>query len=310
MNQADRMELNAKHLASLEGNIFNKRVGNFLYRHREANPKWYAFWDQFGNSVIYGGDATDVIIHIKEMSREELGNRLVDYMRELVGRHNETLHGEGTQKFHAVTITLPVGIFKNISELEVTIHTGSGCCYDQDEIAYEVMSALSGVPVYKALAPQFSYYNFVRQDKVDDGRLVSYWFQEEGIHVSVGYLNDGDCVRVSKDKPSPSQSTTSLIKFVEIMQEILSDWVGALTDQNMSHVSGFNHCYEYKPHSLSGNQKYVRVFISSSVDRSSFAIEIPFFSHIDFGRITFAKEVMERLSKAFPVKKEEELEAV
>lgn len=308
MNQADRMELNARHLASLEGNIFNERVGEFFYRHREANPKWYAFFDKLGNSVFYGGDATDVIIRIKEVSREELGNLLIDYMRELVGRHNEDLHGEGTKKFHAVTITLPVGILKNGGELEVTIHTGSGCCYDQDEIAYEVMAALSGIPVYKALAPSFSYHSFVRQDKVGDGKPISYWFEEEDICVSFGYLNDGECVRVSKDKPSPSQSTESLIKFVEIMQEVLSVWVEALTDKKMSRVPGFIHCYEYEPHSLNNNQKYVRVFISSSFDCSSFAIEIPYFSHIDFGRITFAKEVMERLSEAFPVAKEEGVE--
>jgi hypothetical protein len=117
-------------------------------------------------------------------------------------------------------------------------------------------------------------------------------------------------VRVSKDKPSPSQSTISLIKFEEIMQDILSDWIKALTGQSMSRVPGFVHCYEYESHSLSGDQKYVRLFISSSTDRLSFAIEIPFFSHIDFGRIAFAKDVMERLSAEFPVKKEEELETV
>lgn len=306
MNHVDRMELNAKQLALLEGNIFNKRVGDFLYRHHEANPKWYAFFDQLGNSVFYGGDTTDVIIHIKGTSRKELGNRLVDYMGELVGRHNESLHGEGAKKFHAVTITLPVGVLRNSSELEVTIHTGSGGCYDQDEIACEVMAALSDIPVYKALAPQFSYHNFVRLDQVDDKGWINYLFEEQGVHVSFSCLNDQTCVMVRKFLTEPRADLT---KFKDIMYELFSEWVKAFAEKDMVREYG-RRLYDYEGHSLSGDQKHILVLIEPAMadDPLSFSVSIPYFSHVDFGRIVFAKDVMERLSNAFPVKKEEGLE--
>ncbi|MEK7134780.1 MAG: hypothetical protein AAB819_03630 [Patescibacteria group bacterium] len=139
----------------LSKDLFNKRIGGFLYIHYEANPQWIYFIDLQENMVQYGGqgNSTDVIVRITNASRPVLEPRLMSYLRELVGRHDETLHEEGERKFHGVTIILPYKLMSVFPGFEVTIHTGSGRCYDQDEIAFEVMGALSDVPVLKAIAP-------------------------------------------------------------------------------------------------------------------------------------------------------------
>lgn len=139
-------------------------IGDFKYVQDGANPPWHYFFDNYQNVVQYGGhaDSTDVIVRIRGGSVEVLHSRLREYMTELVLRHNEVLHEEGEKRFHWVTISLP---YKDRPTSEgVKIHTGSGCCYDQDKIAYEVMAALSGVPVYKAITPAKSYYGFTRVD--------------------------------------------------------------------------------------------------------------------------------------------------
>lgn len=299
MSNENLADLQAQKIQNI-GGLFNRRVGDFLYIHREANPVWHVFNDQSGNSVVHGSDSTDVIIVINEESSKDLKERLTLYLQDLVGRHGETLHTEGVSRFFAVTIELPLSEYKNSEFIQVTIHTGSGCCYDQDQIAYEVMAALSGVPVYKALSPMFCYRNFVRLDNVDDTTDVRYEFTKQQILVNFGYRNDQGSVTVSKSKPNPSQTNSDLLKFSEEMYSILSEWVKALSGKEMSRDPRYHHSYEYEAHSLSGGQKYIHVLISSSADYLSFAINIPFFSHIDFGRIAFAKDVMERLSEVFP----------
>lgn len=275
------------HHANDSRNPFNRRIGDFLYVHKKTNPSRYYFFDRNGNSVMYegpGGYTTDVIVRIKPQFLAVLKPRLVAYMKELLARHGEELHIEGEKQFLAVTIHLPYGKVCG-PEYEVTIHTGSGCFYNQDEIAYEVMVALSGVPVYKAIAPFGSYYDFQRLDKIDDGKWVKYWHHVQGIKVEFNHVDDHSSVIVSKTIHQPRNDWE---KFKRLMYEFVGEYVLAVTGKKILCIPG-HHIY-----SSEGDDPPVIVDIESVVS-FSFAVNVPYRN--DFARLRFAKQAMEMLSK-------------
>lgn len=271
-------------------NFFNRKIGDFLYVHEEANPRWYYFFDRNGNSVMYGGrgDHTDVIVRIRPEFLAVLKPRLTAYMKELLARHGEELHLEGQKQFLAVTIALP---YEKVCgpEHEVTIHTGSGCYYDQDEIAYEVMAALSGVPVYKAIAPFGSYYDFQRLDKIDDGKWVKYWHHVQGIKVEFNHVDDHSSVVVSKTIHQPRNDWE---KFKRLMYEFVGEYVHARTGEKILCIPG-RHVYLLVDDDPLGT---VIVDIESG-SSFSFAVNVPYLH--EFARLRFAKQAMEMLSKEF-----------
>ena len=280
-------------LDRLSKDLYNKRVGDFLYIHYEANPVWLVFLDLQRNTVQHGGqgDSTDVIVRITDASRAVLEPRLTAYLSELVGRHHEVLHEEGKRRFHGVTITLP---YKSVPlprpYLEVTIHTGSGACYDQDEIAYEVMAALSGVPTLKALAPADSYYGFVRTDRINDDDWVGYVHQDVGIRIEFSPMIHGNAyVSVSMYKHDSRENRE---KFKNAMYDLVSEYVKSRTDQVMLRKEG-RHVF-----GITGGEGAVVVEVDSG-SSSNFSVTVPYSDHESFARLKYAKRAMEMLHENF-----------
>lgn len=298
MNFLEKAELNKKQINYLGGNLQNKRVGDFLYRHKEANPSIYCFWNDIkGCVVVYSSENTDVVVDLPQEKRDILKPRLINYLKELVARHNEILHEELSKRFHGVTITLPsLDSFEGDKE-EYIIHTGSGCCYDQDEIAYEIMVALSGIPVYKALSPIFSCHTFVRQDALDDGGWIRYLFEEKGIQVTYSHSNDLTRVVVSKFINSP-RSDWEL--FEKTMYASFSEWLKVFSRDSFVANRGFR-SYGYERDSLSGRQNSIEISIEPWPSSLKFTFQVPYFAHINFARIAFARDIMKTLSETFPV---------
>lgn len=290
MNQEQMMILRKKTLEHLGGNIFNKRVGDFLYRHHEASPRWLHFFDGAGNRVIHGGrgDATDVIIELDGENKEVLRTRLVAYLEELVGRHNEKLHDEGEKLFKGVTITLPYTSMKIFPDRYV-IHTGSGCWYDQDEIAYEVMAALSSISVYKALAPRYEYYDFIRVDEPTDDKPVTFYHEAADVMVFFSDKKDGSSVCVRGPKTE---------KFERIMFAFFAGFVEGKTEKPFIREYG-SAVYHGKD---SSDTVEVNITSEHAGKASMFAAKLPYgLSYQSFPRLHFAKLVMESFSKDFHV---------
>src|SRR3989344_3729977 len=280
-------------LDRLSKDPYNKRVGDFLYIHYEANPVWLVFLDLQRNTVQHGGqgDSTDVIVRITDASRAVLEPRLTAYLSELVGRHHEVLHEEGKRRFHGVTITLP---YKSVPlprpYLEVTIHTGSGACYDQDEIAYEVMAALSGVPVLKALAPVGEYYGFVRTDSVDDDDWVGYVREDMGIRIEFSHMIHGNSyVRVSMYKHASRENWG---KFKDVMYDFVFEYVKSRTEQAIPKKEG--------RYVFGGTGREDVVFThGESMDLSDFNVTVPYSDVEAFARLEYAKRAMQMLYENF-----------
>jgi hypothetical protein len=270
----------------------NRRVGNFLYIHEEENPRGRHFFDMKGNTVIHGGQdgPMDVRISITPEDKATLVPRLVAYMVELLGRHGGTLHSFGEWKFDRVIIRLPYRVFTPVN-FEVTIHSMVG---KQAEIAYEVMAALSGIPVYKAIAPLGSYYSFDRMDKIDDGKWVTYWHHMQGIRVAFNHVSDLSSVVVSKSIHLPREDWE---KFKGLMYDFVDEYVYAMTGKKMLKEKGF-HSY-----SSTMDDSSVTVDVDSGTS-FSFAVSIPYGGEATpFPRLAFAKRAMEMLSESFSTNK-------
>lgn len=271
--------------------LFNKRIGDFLYIYREPNPSWYYWRDIHDNSVMHGGDSTDAIIQIKEVHRSILEPRLMGYLRELVGRHNEQLHQFGVKKFHGVTIELPFDSSSGIkSDLRVTVHTGSGCCYDQGEIAYEAMAALSGVPALKAIAEPDSYYGFVRRDKINDNAWINYLNEELGIIVKFSYAKeDGSYVVISMYKGFEKNSE----KFSALILDYIDEYVRSRTGKKIDRK-----IIDQEFKNENGGVTRICIGIHES-SLYSFCVTVPCGGYVAFPRWEYARRAMEMLHKNF-----------
>jgi hypothetical protein len=268
-------------------NPVNHVIGDFKYVQDGANPPWHYFFDDYQNVVQYGGnaDSTDVIVRIRGGSVEVLHSRLREYMTELVLRHNEVLHEEGEKRFHAVTISLP---YKDRPTSEgVTIHTGSGCCYDQDEIAYEVMAALSGVPVYKAISPEKSCYGFTRVDSPKDQNPITFFSEKIDVMVAFSYQNDDSAVMCHIPK------TPELEKY---MFDLFAEFVIGRTQVPFIRSYGLiDYIAENPADSLS-----VCIQEEHGGSRCSFSMKVPYnLSFESFPRLCFAQHVMQSLHEKF-----------
>jgi hypothetical protein len=282
MNQEQRMILRKKTMEHLGGNVSNKRVGDFLYVHREADPRWLRFSDGFGNRVIHGGrgDSTDVIIELEGENKEVLRARLVAYLEELVGRHNEKLHDEWEKQFRGVTITLPYTSMKIYPDRYV-IHTGSGCFYDQDEIAYEVMAALSSLTVYKALAPRYLYKDFARVDEPTDDKPVTFYHEETDVMVFFSDKKDDTSVCVRGPKTE---------KFERVMFAFFAGFVEGRTEKPFAREYGATVYHARNP----ADSVEVKITSEHAGEKCMFAVKLPYgLSFQSFPRLHFAKLVME-----------------
>ncbi|NTV44597.1 MAG: hypothetical protein HGA67_02790 [Candidatus Yonathbacteria bacterium] len=312
MDRKTLLGLQKQHLAWLGGNIFNQRVGDFVYTHREANPDWLWFYDEKGNTVLHGGQGcqTDVYVRICKASHELLWPRLLAYLSELVGRHGEELHSEGVHKFHGVTITLPFNnvpeaVRNALTETEVRIHTGSGCTYDQGEIAHEVMAALSDVPVLKAVAPMFHHYSFEREDK---GDKIGYFFSEYDMWIFFRDKRDSSFVFIGM--VADDKADEFIAEFQRVVHRVLSSWTEYLTGESLPYVFDTEkYPYIYKDRSLSYGQETIEITEHQDALFTYFGINIPYsIPGCYFARVDFVKEMMEALSEAFPVPEEAEVE--
>ncbi len=285
MDQDQRSLLLGKTLEWVGGNIHNERVGDFLSRYYEANPKWLSFTDGKGNVVSYSGTGygTDVIIDLNGENREVLRPRLITYLQELVGRHNEELHDQSVKLFHGVTITLPYTELK-IDMNRYVIHTGSGCYYDQDEIAYEMMAALSSLSVYKALAPRYLYKDFVRvDDPADENHPVTFYHEVMDVMVFFSQTKDDSLVHVR----GPSTE-----KFEKYMFAFFAGFVEGRTE--IAFVR------EYGSRSYDAKNPFDSIEVNITSEHGGkqcmFAAKLPYgLSFQSFPRLHFAKLVMEGL---------------
>lgn len=301
-NEMTEQRMTQQRFDELSEKLFNKRIGNFLYQHYEASPRWYNFWDIHGNLVMYGGDSTDVIVRIKKEHRELLEPRLMAYTEELVGRHNEVLHEFGIQKFHGVTIQLPFESKGVINpELEVIIHTGSGCCYDQDEIAYEVIAALSGVPVLKALAPK-SCGSFIRFDEIGSNDWIK--FQSENVGVKVEFDYKPNSPHNTVVMLCRSTSMDKINKLVNLMYDFVDEYVLSRTGQNIIKKGG-EQSFKYEH-----TEKMVHVKILLGGPSIAFCVTVPYCDHEPFARLSYATRVMEMLHENLKEEVEKEAEVV
>lgn len=270
----------------------NKRIGDFLYVYREACPEWHDFSDMKGNLVRHSGQAYSdiVIVRIISESREKLAPRLITYMKELVARHDETLHEEGEKVFYGLTIELPQKQF-SVECFEVMIHTGSNSCYNQEEIAYEVIAALSGVPFYKALSPSGSCCGFVRQDEIHDDAWIIYFNADWGISVEFSHRDDGTNVLIIK------KTKKDWKKFKNSMYDIFAEFVQDRTGKNFERTYGFREyvCDKDNRHSIA-----IGITEGSSL---TFSAKLPYnLSFVSFPRMKFATSMMEHIQDAFKEK--------
>lgn len=266
--------------------IFNKRVGDFLYVHYEADPSWHRFWDIQGNGVTHGGRgySTDVRVKILKKDRPTLEPRLRAYLQSLLGRHKLTLHEEGYKLYeNVISIHLPYTAISG-EDLDVTIHTGCGGHYDQDEIAYEVMAALSDLPVLKALAPADSYYEFIRKDSVTDTDFVRFEHESLQIAVTFGYSRELQPIVVTLQSTDPVLAA----RFKEVMFDEFAEWVKAKAETTFNRTFGVT---QY----VNKETKVVTEIIASEGEVTLFSISSPYSDWYSFNRLKCAKSIMEAL---------------
>ena len=271
---------------------FNARIVDFLRIH-QTNPRWCDFSDTKGNTVRCGGTAcpTVVRVHITSSSRKELEPRLMTYLKELIWMDDKGLHEFGGEIFEGVIIMLP---YKELPspDLKVTIQIIPDCHYDQDEIAYGVMAALSGVPTYKAISPFGTYQGqFVRQDTISDGKPVSYKHVALGIEVSFSHINDATDVSISKVVGNSEEDEE---RYKSLMYHYFDTFISTKTGQTFVRESGYR-VYEAKDHR---RHESLSVQVDSG-SKMSFAVDIPYgLSFESFPRLRFTKDLMKYLSEA------------
>jgi hypothetical protein len=292
----------ARQSADRDGDSCNTRVGNFVSTTQGVTESsWCLYQDIYGNTIVYGapGGATDVIVTILPEHRAQYEPLIYAYLRALVGRHGEVLEEVDCKVYRAVTVRLPIGYAPTAGPCEVTIHTGSGCDYDQDEIAYEVMAALSEIPVYTALAPAHYCYDFVRVDTAPD--RVSY--MHHGAQISITFTVDTDDSSVVVQKRVSYHDTHDGM-FAAHMYELVDTWVrtfspGRCTPGVVRLEWNSTSVYPIAQHALSGTQDTIAVSFMADAEHITVAMQVPYFSHIQFGRLAYAKAVMEHMSRVF-----------
>lgn len=283
-----------------------KCVGNFLCVLQEEKPRRYHFHDGDGNTVTHGGDGNLIItVRVKEESLTLLKPRLISYLKGLLGRNKEELHTEGQKNFRGVMINLPDILNKLPSSLdfEVIVDVGCSSTYHQDEIAYEVMAALSGIPALKAVTPTGEYFSFIRQDEIDDGLCVKYHFERLGIDLEFSHGEELSAVVVSIDKYATVHNRN---KFKKIMYDFVAQYVEKRTTKKLLHEDVFlrgqkNFFHRYQSE---GSLKCVTVDIGFGKS-TYFSVSVPYSRGFKepFSRVKYAKRLMEMLSRAFKIPK-------
>ena len=287
--------------------MFNKRIGDFLYQHYEAHPRYHRFYDMHGNEVMHIGrpDGTDVYVRIKKEHLAVLEPRLITYLKNLVGRHGEALHEQGQKQFYGATIRLPYHALDNLTiPREWVVHTGSGCSYDQDEIAYEIIAALSDMSALKAVAPTSRYYGFIRIDDPKNGfQRIEYKSSKVGVTVDFSHTEAISAVVITMDK---QESVESKNKFKRVIYEFLTKYVEAKTGKKLICEEG-HALYKGDTH---WDDRMVGLY-SPKFDTDGvpiFSVTVPYGGETSFARVKFAKAVMNTLYDEFKIEQSEEVE--
>ncbi len=282
-------------LKSIVMNRDNKVVGDFLYLHTKANPRWRSFHDEYGNTVKYGGatDLDEVIVSIKPNCEGYLFPPLLDYLKHFVRRYGETLHTKGTKKFSQISITLP-DVCTSHETCEVRVYTGASTEHSQQEIAYEIMATLSEVPILKAVAPRYACGGFIRKDKLMNAGPIKFFFASPRISVKFSYKNDSQPVVVSVYRHD-DDSDKERILFQESMCRFLEEYVHTKTGQTFLRNETFRRYQALRSRTV------VEVEINSH-EFLTYTVSVPYHGSVIFPRVRFAEDVMMMLSRAFSVK--------
>lgn len=284
--------------------VITRRVGNFLWTSQGGNTKRYDFLDTQQNRVSHGGEGDLVVtVRIKEALVELFKPRLISYLRSLVGRNKEELHTFGWKKFRGITIDFSESnkSSQTSSDFEVVIDVGSGSYYHQDEIAYEVMAALSGIPALKAVSPLGEYGSFVRHDDMYDGLCIKYCFEYFGLNVEFVHGEGLSEVVVSMDKKA---SLKNKEKFKKLMCDFVAKYVEERTLKKLPKEEILLSGQEKFFHQYQGEGSTKRVEVDFLFGKSSyFSVTVPYSRGFKepFARVRYAERLMKMLSKEFKI---------
>jgi hypothetical protein len=230
---------------TLAMNPDNKMIGDFLHvADVDLDSNWVRFYDGYGSSVRYGKTSSfhEVVITLDYSSASYLKLPLLEYLTALVGLHGEQLHKKGWAKFRHLAITLPEDIVEHEQHVEIKLHTAGSTEYHQRQLAYEVMAALSGVPVLKAIAPLHTCGRFVRKDKIGNTGKIRYFDAARGISVKISHEHDEVPIEVSMfSKDHRNQANRAL--FQEHMYSFLEGYIRPRRTRPFVRGPG---CYTYE----------------------------------------------------------------
>jgi hypothetical protein len=239
--------------------------------------------------VSYNETSRTIRYAIKSDEFHDYKGRAIEYLKSLLRKCGEVLHTKGQMTFpkSKVVVTLP-----DEQGEETVIYFHEECPLHPEWVFYELMAQVSGVSVYKALAPK-EVNGFVRIDHADDDHgSISYTWQhskqQQGKDVLVG------AVSVELDFEPPRH------------QEVFSFWVSYIKNGGHTRVgfSGqvFNRCMTSTCQGIT--------FVQHSSGISSFSIAVPYRSDTDlFPRLAFLEKVTSALREAFPAVHGDALEA-
>ena len=280
----------------LNGDERNTRIGDFICKYAEGRQEWVVFRNDSGDCVSYGGmHQTEVHILITQASRDRLERVVYLYLHELAHRHDRTLHAAGSKDFKFFTIGLPV-ISTTKSDVLISIVPGSNGVYQQEDLAYEVMAALSNIPAYKAVSPMFYFGNFVRLDGVHDNTWIEYCYKDQGITVTFSHTKDPSHLIVKKDS-FPEEGDKE--RFKALMARLFIAYVQEKTGRVFVLPHGFGtgtYGGGHRPFS-------VEVFVEETPSLYSISVSVHYRDYEHWPRAQLARQLMEAISQAYPVEK-------
>ncbi len=272
----------------------DERIGNFTRKdevpiHRN---NYREFRDGLGNEVWYSDGAGDsrVIVRVTDSSYGDLWSKATKCLSGLLALHDEKFMEDPYAEYSCAHIRIsPEGEFPR----SIEIHVRMG---NRATIAYELMAALSGVPILKAAAPFVSCGDFVRCDHGEDVRYVI-----SDKKIELGFSSDKDISAVVVRMSTYNESEDLMI-FERVMTEVIRSWVTYLvgaeyTESFLCETNRYPYKWKCSPFSL--NQQMVDVDVQHGSFRA-YSLTVPYYVHpYPFGRIAYAQEVMGRLTEVF-----------
>ncbi len=281
----------------LNGDERNTRIGDFIWTHTVEKQEWVVFRNTSGDCVSYGGiHKTEVHILIKQASRDRLERVMYFYLHKLAGRHGgRILHTSGSKDFKYFTIRLPF-VVSTESDVLISIVPGSNGVYQQEDLAYEVIAALSKIPAYKEVSPMFYFGNFVRLDDVHDNTWIEYCYKDQGISVTFSHTKDPSHLIVKKDS-FPKEGDKE--RFKALMARLFIAYVQEKTGRVFVLPHGFGtgtYGGGHRPFS-------VEVFVEETPSLYSISVGVHYRDYEHWPRAQLARQLMEAISQAYPMEK-------